>query len=63
MEREKLAKLLEHWIDHDREHTAKYEEWAVKMKDTEPNISEGLFEAVTHFRQGETALEKVREML
>jgi len=33
----------------------------VNMKESEQTISEGLFKAVTHFRQGEIALENVRE--
>jgi len=63
MERERLEKLLEHWIEHNRDHTKKYEEWAKKLRESEPEISKGLLEAVVYFRKGEATLEDVRDML
>jgi len=63
MEREKLEKLLDHWIDHSCDHTQKYAEWARDLKNSDPAISECLFEAVSHFEKGERFLKEARNLL
>ncbi len=60
---EKLSHLLEHWIEHSREHTAKYEEWAKKIENEYPEVSEMLRKASQKFREGELMLEEARKLL
>ncbi len=59
----KLEHLLHHWIEHSREHTSKYEEWAEKIEKENPEVAEKLREAVENFRKGENALESALETL
>lgn len=60
---EKLCRLLEHWIEHSKEHTAKYEEWGEKIKQDCPEISNKLKEAAKKFREGEKLLEEALKMV
>lgn len=60
---EKFRHLLEHWIEHSREHTAKYEEWAEKLKQDSPEVSEKLLEAAEKFKEGERILVNILEMI
>ena len=60
---EKLKHLLEHWIEHSIEHTKKYEEWAEKIKDKNPEVAELLIKAVEKFREGEELLRLAYERL
>ena len=59
---EKLRHLLPHWLEHSKEHTAKYEEWAEKVGDF-PELAEKLRKAVEKFREGEMYLEEAIKLL
>ncbi|MCD6494377.1 MAG: hypothetical protein J7K36_11420 [Archaeoglobaceae archaeon] len=60
---EKLKHLLEHWIEHNKEHVAKYEEWAEKMEDERPEVSELLRKAIEKFNEGEKFLKEAYETI
>jgi len=60
---EKLGHLIEHWIEHSKGHTDRYEEWAVKIKDSYPEVAEKLREAAQKFREGEKLLEEAARIL
>jgi|Deesub1362A_J573_1020465.scaffolds.fasta_scaffold00668_4 predicted XRE-type DNA-binding protein len=59
----KLGYLVEHWIEHCKEHNLKYIEWADKMKDVDPEIAELLLKAVKKFQKGVEVLEEMGELL
>jgi len=42
--REKMVKLLEHWIKHNAEHADNYRNWAVKAKDEDLDEVSSLLE-------------------
>jgi len=60
---EKLKHLLEHWIEHSQEHTAKYKDWAEKVRGERKEVSDLLLKAVERFEEGEELLKKVKELL
>ncbi|WP_290598164.1 MULTISPECIES: hypothetical protein [unclassified Archaeoglobus] len=60
---EKLRHLLKHWIEHSKEHTAKYEEWSEKVKQDYPEISKKLIDAAKKFREGEKLLEEALKLI
>ncbi len=60
---EKLKRLLEHWIEHSKEHNAKYLEWAEKIRNERPDIAELIVKAVEKFREGEKLLEEAYSKL
>jgi|GEM_PF-122175 hypothetical protein len=59
----KLSKLLHHWIEHSKEHTSKYLEWAEKVEAENPEIAELLRKAAKKFREGEEIFEKALERI
>ncbi len=59
----KIGRLLEHWIEHCKEHNEKYLEWAERIKEENPDVAELIFEAVRRFEEGVKLLEKAREKL
>ena len=59
----KLSKLLHHWIEHSREHTSKYLEWAERVENDDSEIAELLRNAAEKFREGERILERALERL
>jgi hypothetical protein len=63
MDREKLGKLLDHWIEHSTDHTQKYLDWAEDLKYSDPGIAQCLMDAVEHFQSGERSLREARERL
>jgi predicted XRE-type DNA-binding protein len=63
MESDKLKRLLEHWIEHSKEHTAKYVEWSEKLKVEMPEISRLLRRAVEKYEEGEKLLEEAYNKL
>ena len=63
MELDRFRVLLEHWIEHSREHTAKYMDLAKKLKEKKPEVSKLLSEAVERFREGEKLLEEAYNKL
>jgi len=60
---EKFRLLLKHYIEHSKEHTDKYLEWAEKLKKDRPDVSKILYEAVSKFKEGEELLKKAYEAL
>jgi post-segregation antitoxin (ccd killing protein) len=60
---EKLKHLLEHWIEHNREHVAKYEEWAEKIKNENLEVSRLIREAIRKFEEGEKLLGEAYRIL
>ena len=60
---EKLKYLLEHWIEHNREHNAKYIEWAERIRDERPDVAELIIKAVEKFKEGEKLLEEAYNKL
>jgi len=60
---EKLKHLLSHWIEHSEEHTKKYNEWAEKIKDSNPEVSKLMYKAVENFRKGEEYLKEALKRL
>jgi len=63
LEPEKVKHLFSHWLEHSREHTAKYEEWAEKLEKEKPEVAKLLREAVEKFREGEKLLEEALKMV
>jgi hypothetical protein len=59
----KLAELLHHWVEHSRDHTSKYLDWADKVKGKDPEIADMLMAAAEKFKEGEKILEKALEHL
>lgn len=57
----KIETLLNHWIEHNREHAAEYEKWAIKAKETGLNdVSRALLEAKEEIKKSS---EKLRNAL
>lgn len=59
----KFKILLKHYIEHSKEHTNKYIEWAEKLKEENKEISQLLYQAAKKFIEGEKILEKIYERL
>ncbi|MET1124707.1 MAG: hypothetical protein ABWW66_05520 [Archaeoglobaceae archaeon] len=55
---EKLKSLIEHWIEHNREHVARYLEWAERIEAEKPEVAELLRKAADKFKEGEELLEE-----
>lgn len=63
MELEKLRHLLEHWIEHNHEHIAKYKEWAERVRDDREDVARLIDESIEFFERGNDALKKALERL
>lgn len=63
MDIEKLKHLIEHWIEHNNEHIAKYREWAEKIKDVHPEVSGKIIESIEFFEKGNTRLKEAFELI
>jgi len=59
----RLSRLLHHWVEHSKEHTSKYLEWADRVQSEDPEVAELLRDAAEKFREGETILERALERL
>ena len=56
-EKEKLGVLLEHWIEHNKEHAEEFQKWADKAKGSgEGNVGDAISKAAEQ-------LEKANELL
>ena len=51
----KLKVLLNHWMDHNRDHAAEYERWALQAK------SEGLTEVSNALKEASDGVQKTNE--
>jgi len=60
---EKFKTILKHYIEHSKEHTEKYIEWAEKIKNENKEIAKLLLKAVEKFREGEGILEEIYRRL
>ncbi|MCS7121518.1 MAG: hypothetical protein NZ895_02820 [Archaeoglobaceae archaeon] len=63
MDRNKLKSMIAHWIEHSKEHTAKYYEWAEKLSKDLPEVSELLIKAAKYFEEGEKYLEQASKKI
>ncbi|MBE8539291.1 hypothetical protein [Geoglobus acetivorans] len=63
MEIEKLKHLLQHWIDHNNEHVSKYLEWAEKIEDEYPDVSQKIKESIEFFESGNLKLKEAFELI
>ena len=61
--REKLRQLLDHWIEHNREHAEKYKEWAEKVEVSDPEVSEILKNVVEKMSEIEELLKSAMKRL
>jgi predicted transcriptional regulator len=59
----KFKILLKHYIEHSREHTSKYLEWAEKLEVENEEISQLLRRAAEKFIEGEKILEEIYNKL
>lgn len=58
-EREKLKMLLEHWIEHNQEHSEEFREWAGKAKDAgQAAVHDGILEAARQLDKANDSLRK-----
>ncbi len=56
-EREKIKILLKHWIEHNKEHSQQFREWAEKAKGIgEPQTCEDILEAAQEMDKASDAL-------
>ena len=53
----KLNVLLTHWLDHNREHAAEYEKWALQAK------AEGFIEVSHALQEASDVVQKTNEKL
>jgi hypothetical protein len=55
----KLARLLPHWIEHNREHAESYREWAGKANEAGlTDVAKGIEEAIAAIEKANGALER-----
>lgn len=47
---EKLRRLIPHWIEHNEEHSESYKHWAQRINESNPELSQILYEVS---REGE----------
>ncbi len=59
----KIERLLEHWIEHCKEHNEKYLEWAEKIRGENPDVAKLIVEAVRRFEEGVKLLEEALKRL
>ncbi|MDY6970301.1 MAG: hypothetical protein SVR08_16835 [Spirochaetota bacterium] len=56
-EREKLIKLLDHWIEHNVEHADGYSKWAAKAKEFGKNkVHDEIIMAIQHIKNANVSL-------
>jgi hypothetical protein len=60
----KIRTLLDYWIEHNKEHSQEFKEWAEKMKDADkPIVSAELLQASLDMDKATEHLFKARERL
>ncbi|MBT4512290.1 MAG: hypothetical protein HOC20_08800 [Chloroflexi bacterium] len=58
-DREKLKHLMEHWIEHNREHADEFRQWADKANGFgESAVHDDIMEAVEHLNKANESLNK-----
>ena len=63
-ERTKLKALLNYWIEHNREHSQEFNEWAEKAKELgEDEVGEAMLRAVQEMDKSSQLLVKALEKL
>lgn len=63
-EMEKLKILLDHWIEHNKEHGEEFREWAEKARDLgETVVHEDMLDAAQHMNKASESLLKALEEL
>jgi nickel/cobalt exporter len=63
-EKEKLKILLNHWIEHNREHTQEFAEWAEKAKSFgQATVHDDIMQAVQQMNRVNELLLKASERL
>lgn len=63
-EREKLRILIDHWIEHNREHAEEFREWAGKARDFEEQAAgENILKAVGRVEEANEFLLRAAEEL
>jgi len=63
-EREKLAIMLDHWIDHNKEHAGEFREWAGKAKGFgEGAVEKDMLDAAEHMDKAGESLQRALEKL
>ena len=64
IDKEKLIKLLDYWIEHNREHRDEFAAWAEKAKDfAKADVNRYIMEAAQHLDRVNESLRKVLEEL
>lgn len=63
MDRTKIKFLIEHWIEHNREHVNKYYELAEKLQKDLPEVSELISKAIRCFEEGDRYLEEASKKI
>ena len=62
--KDKLKKILPHWLEHNKKHEAEFLSWIVELeKDGEQELAGQLQKAVGAFVIAQQALEKTVEMM
>lgn len=63
-DRAKLGTLLNYWIEHNKEHSQEFKEWAGKMKGPdEAEIAVELLQAASEMDKASGCLQKAQERL
>ena len=63
-ERTKLRVLLSHWVEHNREHSQEFSEWADKAKALgEAEVGEGILQAAKAMDEASGFLSQAQKML
>ena len=63
-ERDKFRTLLGYWIEHNKEHSQEFKEWAGKVKDFgEAEISEEMLQAAREMDKASECLLRASEIL
>jgi len=63
-DREKLTILLDHWIDHNKEHGGEFREWAGKAKGFgEGVVQKDMLDAAEHMDKASESLQRALEKL
>ena len=60
---EKLRILIDHWIEHNREHEEEFRDWAEKAASLSSEVAEKLREAATGMAAAGDSLMKARKAL
>ena len=63
-DREKLRILVDHWIEHNREHAEEFQEWAGKARDFEEQAAgDDILEAAARLEEANEFLLRAAEEL